>query len=198
MGRGSERDSPADWRGAAPELRRSRDGDSTPGDEPLKDVQLATQEGVRRELIDGVRIREARTIADDRGTICVAYDPRWGFSEEPMVYCYEVTIRPGAVKGWILHETYDDRLLLSAGTVRWVLFDDRPGSATRGRLSELFFDRHHRSLLRIPRGVWHAVQNVDTVDSRMVNFPTAPYDYESPDKTRLPLDTDRIPYSFDR
>ncbi len=185
-----------DWGGAAPELRR-RDG-LPPVDEPRKDSQLATQEGVRRELIDGVRIREARTIADDRGTVCVAYDPRWGFSEEPMVYCYEVTIRPSAVKGWIKHETYDDRLFLAAGTVRWVMFDERPDSPTRGQLSELFFDQHHRSLLRIPRGVWHAVQNVGEVDSRMVNFPTAPYDYESPDKTRLPLDTERIPYRFDR
>lgn len=187
-----------DWRGAAPELRRLGDGESPPDDAPRKDVQLATQEGVRRELIDGVRIREARTIPDDRGTICVAYDPRWGFSEEPMAYAYEVTIRPGVVKGWILHETYDDRLFLAAGAVKWVLYDDRPESPTRGRLTELYFDEHHRSLLLIPRGVWHAVQNVGGGDARMVNFPTAPYDYESPDKMRLPLDTDRIPYRFDR
>jgi dTDP-4-dehydrorhamnose 3,5-epimerase len=198
MGKDVERAEGPDWGGAAPELRRRAPDGSAPGDEPRKDFQLATQEGARREPIDGVRIREARTIPDDRGTVCVAYDPRWGFTEEPMVYCYEVTIRPGAVKGWILHETYDDRLFLAAGTVRWVLFDERPDSPTRGKLSELFFDEHHRSLLRIPRGVWHAVQNVGARDSRMINFPTAPYDYENPDKTRLPLDTDRIPYRFER
>ncbi len=187
-----------DWRGAAPELRRLDSPGAAPDDSPRKDVQLATQEGVRREPIDGVRIREARTIADDRGSICVAYDLRWGFSEEPMVYCYEVTIRPGAVKGWILHETYDDRLFLAEGAVKWVMYDERPESPTRERLSELYFDQHHRSLLRIPRGVWHAVQNVGSTDSRMINFPTEPYNYESPDKTRLPLDTERIPYRFDR
>lgn len=185
-----------DWRGAAPEVRRAA-ATEPERDAPLRDGQLATPEGPRREMIDGVRIREARTIPDDRGTICVAYDPRWGFSEEPMVYAYEVTIRPGAIKGWIVHETYDDRLFLAAGTVKWVLYDDRPDSPTRGLVSELYFDQHHRSLLRIPRGVWHAVQNVGLEDSRMVNFPTAPYDYESPDKTRLPLGTEAIPYSFD-
>jgi dTDP-4-dehydrorhamnose 3,5-epimerase len=185
-----------DWRGAAPELRRGAAGDPAL-DAPRRDVQLATPEGPLRELIDGVRIREARTIPDDRGTICVAYDPRWDFSEERMVYAYEVTIRPGAVKGWIVHETYDDRLFLSAGSVKWVLYDDRPDSSTRGLVSELFFDQHHRSLLRIPRGVWHAVQNIGGEDSRMINFPTAPYDYENPDKTRLPLDTESIPYSFE-
>lgn len=198
MEREADRAVRPDWGGAAPELRRPGLDGSVPGDEPRKDFQLATQEGARREPIDGVRIREARTIPDDRGTVCVAYDPRWDFTEEPMVYCYEVSIRPGAVKGWILHETYDDRLFLAAGTVRWVLFDERADSPTRGTLSELFFDEQHRSLLRIPRGVWHAVQNVGGADSRMLNFPTAPYDYESPDKTRLPLDTDRIPYRFER
>lgn len=184
-----------DWRGAAPEVRRIAAGEPE-SDVPRKDVQMATPEGARRELIDGVRIREARTIPDDRGTLCVAYDPRWGFSDEPMVYAYEVTLRPGAIKGWILHEGYDDRLFLAAGSVKWVLFDDRAGSPTRGLLTELFFDEHHRSLLRIPRGVWHAVQNIGGEDSRMVNFPTEPYDYESPDKVRLPIDTESIPYSF--
>lgn len=193
-----ERSRQPDWRGADPALRRAGEDGLAPVDAPRKDVQLATEAGARRELIDGMRIREARTIADDRGTICVAYDPRWGFSDEPMVYSYEVTIRPGAVKGWILHETYDDRLFLAAGTVKWVMYDERPGSPTHGRLTELHFDEHHRSLLLIPRGVWHAVQNVGSTDSRMVNFPTTPYDYENPDKIRLPLDTERIPYRFDR
>jgi dTDP-4-dehydrorhamnose 3,5-epimerase len=196
MAQVTESDGQPDWRGADPALRRVGTSRLAPGDAPRKDVQLATEAGARRELIDGVRIREARTIADDRGTVCVAYDPRWGFSDEPMVYSYEVTIRPGAVKGWILHETYDDRLFLASGTVKWVMYDDRAGSPTQGRLTELYFDEHHRSLLLIPRGVWHAVHNVGAVDSRMVNFPTAPYDYENPDKTRLPLDTERIPYRF--
>ncbi len=197
MAQATDGDGQLDWRGADPALRRVGTSGLSPGDTPRKDVQLATEAGARRELIHGMRIREARTIADDRGTVCVAYDPRWGFSDEPMVYSYEVTIRPGAVKGWIMHETYDDRLFLAAGTVKWVMYDDRPESPTRGRLSELYFDEHHRSLLLIPRGVWHAVQSVGDVDSRMVNFPTAPYDYEDPDKTRLPLDTERIPYRFE-
>ena len=183
----------ADWSGAAPEIRRG----STASAGPRRDSQLATRDGrPLEELIDGVMIREARTIPDDRGTVCVIFDPRWGFTEEPMVYAYQVTIRPGAVKGWIRHATYEDRLFMSSGTFKWVLYDDREGSPTRGLLSELFFGEHHRSLLRIPRGVWHAVQNVGSSECLMVNHPTEPYDYEHPDKTRLPLDTELIPYRF--
>ena len=149
-----------------------------------------------KDLIDGVRIRELRTIPDDRGSLCVLQDPAWGFTEEPLVYAYWVTIRPGRVKGWIKHETYDDRLSMMRGSLHWVLYDGREDSPTSGGLNELFFDEHTRSLLRIPRGVWHAVKNVGTTDAVMVNHPTRPYDYDNPDKTRLPLDTDRIPFSF--
>ncbi len=197
MTKGEDASRALDWRGAAPGVRQAAAEDPQL-DAPRKDIQLATQEGPRQALIAGVRIREARTIPDHRGTICVAYDPRWEFSPEPMVYAYEVTVRPGAIKGWILHEGYDDRLFLAAGTVKWVMYDDRSESPTRGLVSELFFDEHHRSLLRIPRGVWHSIQNVGDVDARMINFPTAPYNYEGPDKVRLPLDTESIPYSFDR
>ncbi len=193
----TEKTSRSDWSGAAPEVRRSAAQEPN-GDGPRRDQQLATPEGPRLELPDGVRIRESRTIPDDRGSVCVLYDPRWEFTEEPMVYAYEVMVRPTAIKGWIVHRTYDDRLFLASGTVRWVLYDDRPESPTNGLVSELFFDGHHRSLLRIPSGVWHAVQNVGLGDARMVNFPTAPYDYENPDKERLPLDSDSIPYTFER
>jgi dTDP-4-dehydrorhamnose 3,5-epimerase len=181
-----------DWKGAAPEIVQLDEADA-----PRKDEQLATtDDGPIKELIDGVRIRPARTIPDHRGSVCVMLDPRWDFDDEPIVYTYWVTIRPGQIKGWILHETYEDRLFLASGAVRWVLYDDREESPTHGRLNEYFFDEHNRSLLRIPRGVWHAVQNVGSTDSIMVNHPTEPYNYESPDKTRLPLDTDRIPFSF--
>ena len=181
------------WRGAAPEVGRREDA----GSEELRDRQMATPDGRPvGELIEGVRIREARTIPDHRGSICVTYDPRWGFTEEPLVYTYLVTLRPGAIKGWIRHGTYDDRLFLVEGAVRWILYDEREGSPTTGLLNELFLDDHNRALLRIPRGLWHAVQNVGTEEAVMINHPTAPYDYESPDKTRLPLDTGRIPYSF--
>ena len=42
-----------------------------------------------------------------------------------------------------------------------------------------------------------AVQNVGDVDALFVNLPTRPYRHENPDKYRLPLDTDRIPFRLD-
>src|SRR5204862_5091927 len=123
--------------------------------------QTVTGEGHTVDpLIDGVAIRQAKTQTDARGTLTEVYDPRWGFTDEPMVYAYMVTVRPGVTKGWIVHQGHDDRLFFAFGSARVVLYDDRPESPTRGMLNELFFDEHNRALLRIPIGVWHAVTNI--------------------------------------
>jgi dTDP-4-dehydrorhamnose 3,5-epimerase len=159
--------------------------------------QTVTSEGEYvAKTIDGVVTRPSVTHPDERGTVCEIYNPAWGLSDEPLVYVYQITIRPQQVKGFVLHRTYSDRLFFSFGTVKVVLFDDREGSPTRGMLNELNFSDHNRTHLVIPPGVWHAMKNVGTTDAVFVNCPTKPYNHEDPDKWTLPKDSDLIPYRF--
>ncbi len=160
-----------------------------------RDAQTVTQEGeLVQELLDGVRIRAATTQLDERGSVCEIYSPDWDFTDEPVVWIYQATIRPGQIKGWVLHLEQDDRLFFSTGDVKVVLYDARPDSPTFGRLNVHTFGEAHRALLRIPAGVYHALQNVGREDALFVNLPTKPYRHEDPDKYRLPLDTPEIPY----
>lgn len=162
-----------------------------------KDRQTVTPEGARvGPSIDGVRVRPAVTHPDDRGEVCEIFDPRWGIDPSAMVYAYQATIRPGKVKGWIVHRFQEDRVFASWGYMRWVLYDARPESPTRGQVQEIYLSERNRALMVIPRGVFHAVQNVGTFDAAFVNLPTRPYNHADPDKFRLPLDTDQIPYRF--
>ena len=166
-------------------------------DTPRKDSQTVTEEGESiQSLIHGVRLRPAITLPDDRGTVCEIMSSDWGFDELPMVYVYQVTIRPQQVKGWVVHRLQDDRIFLSQGTMRAVLYDDRPESPTYKKLNELFISEHNRALIRIPRGVYHAIENVGNVDVLFINAPTRPYNHADPDKFRLPLNNDVIPYRF--
>lgn len=166
-------------------------------DAATKLEQTVTTEGERVDsLIDGVVVRNAVTQPDERGTVCEIYNPAWGLSEEPLVYVYQITIRPQQVKGFVLHRTYSDRLFFSFGAVKVVLYDDREGSPTRGMLNELHFGEHNRAHLVIPPGVWHAMKNVGMADAVFVNCPTKPYNHEDPDKWTLPKGSDQIPYSF--
>ena len=165
----------------------------------LKDTQTATPAGqVISPMIDGVSVRSLTTLLDARGEICELVSMAWpeaaGVSS-PHVYL--ASVRTGIVKGWIVHRLQTDRLSLVTGTLHVVLYDGRPDSPTFGTVREVFGGDRARMLVVIPPGVWHAVRNVGETEGLYVNAPDLPYDHENPDKCRLPIDTDRIPYSFD-
>ena len=166
---------------------------------PAKDKQLITPEGhPLAPLLAGVVQRPAVTISDDRGTLTEIYRPDWGVSNAPLVTVYQLTIRPGMVKGWHKHLDHDDRIFLSQGSIRVVLYDDRPDSPTYQQVSEIYRSEYHRDLLVIPANVYHALQNIGTSDALLVSMPTKAYDHSNPDVYRLPVDNDLIPYRFER
>ena len=162
-----------------------------------RDGKTVTAEGRPcATVIEGVRMRDLVLHTDDRGTVCEMYDPRWNWHPDPLVFTYFYTIRPGLIKGWAMHKTHDDRYCLLQGEMKVVLYDAREGSPTFGVVSEIYLTEYRRRLLSIPPGVWHADQNVGKGDCMVVNFPTIQYDHANPDKYRLPVDTDLIPYKF--
>ena len=165
---------------------------------PRQDVETVAFDGqpVQR-LIEGVKIRYATTQIDDRGTLCEILRPDWGFHPEPFTYVYQFSIRPGKVKGWHQHHQHDDRIFLSQGTVKVVLYDPRPGSPTFGMVNEICRSELHRSIMIIPQFVWHAHHNIGSTDALFISMPTRLYEHKSPDVFRLPLDNDVIPYKFE-
>jgi dTDP-4-dehydrorhamnose 3,5-epimerase len=77
-----------------------------------------------------------------------------------------------------------------------VLYDNRPDSATYGLVNEIYRTELDRTVMVIPRNVFHAHENVGTTDALFVSMPTRAYQHDDPDVHRLPLDTDLIPYRF--
>jgi dTDP-4-dehydrorhamnose 3,5-epimerase len=147
-------------------------------------------------LPHGVSVRDLALHTDDRGTVCELYDPRWGWHDAPLLYSYMFTVRPGIVKGWGMHKLHEDRYCLISGEMKLVLYDGRSDSPTFGLVAQIYLSAQRRQIVNIPIGVWHADENVGSVDVVAINFPTRLYDHESPDKYRLPVDTDLIPHRF--
>lgn len=163
-----------------------------------QDQQTVSTEGVSlAKLPEGMTFREVPTHVDDRGSVFEMFDARWNWHPEPVVFSYCYTLRPGMIKGWGIHRKHEDRYFLLLGEMEMVLYDEREGVSTSGLVSKIYLSEFQRKIINIPAGVWHAVRNVGQKDVVVVNFPTIPYDHENPDKYRLPLDTDRIPYKFD-
>ena len=166
--------------------------------EPRQDPQTVQPTGERvSPLIDGVKIRPAVTQVDERGSLCEIFSPAWGFHDAPLVYLYTFTISVGRVKGWVKHHHQDDRIFVSHGRVKIVLYDDRPQSKTYKLLNVLCFSDHQRVLISYPSHIYHAFQNIGDTEAILINLPTKPYNHASPDKFRLPLLNDTIPYRFD-
>jgi len=165
--------------------------------DPVRDKQTVTVEGrSTKPLIDGVKLRYAVTHVHEDGSICEIYNPAWGINPDPLVYLYQFMVTSGHIRGWVVHYLQEDRVFLSQGKVKAVLFDDRPQSPTYRMVNEIFLSEQNRALLTYPAHVYHAFENIGTQDALMINFPTRVYDHAHPDKYRLPLVNDKIPYRF--
>jgi dTDP-4-dehydrorhamnose 3,5-epimerase len=165
---------------------------------PEKDQQTVTPEGKKlSSIIAGVKIRKLVTMEDKRGELTEVYRPSWGMHEDPLVYVYQVVARPGTIRGWVVHEHQDDRIFCSSGVFRWALFDNRSDSPTYKLLNDFTFGERNPVIFTIPKGVFHAVKNIGTKDGVFLNMPTIPYNHQNPDKYRLPIKNDLIPFDFE-
>ena len=62
--------------------------------------------------------------------------------------------------------------------VHWALFDHRSQSPTYKLLNVFTLSNRNRAILVIPRGVYHAVQNIGQTEAIMFNLPTIPFDFD--------------------
>lgn len=164
-----------------------------------KDPQLATPDGnLVGPRIHGMSFRRLTPVEDERGDITELFHPGWNFSPDPLVFVYRVNLRPGMVRGWVVHRKQEDRIAVTDGVMTWAFFDDRPESPTYKLLNVFTFSERTRTLFNIPVGVFHAVKNTGDREAIFINMPNRPYNHADPDKYRLPLKNDLIPFDFSR
>lgn len=166
-------------------------------DSAVKDEQLVTpQWKMLGEPIAGVSVHEILHVPRDHGVITEIYRPDWDPTDLPVVQVYQSRLFPGAIGAWSCHKIAIDRLFVSQGHLKIVLYDAREDSATYQVLQELHAGDVRPRFLVIPPGVWHGVQNLGTNDVILLNLPTRAYSYEDPDHFRLAYDAPEIPYAW--
>lgn len=164
----------------------------------VKDIQTVSKEGKPiSRLAHGVEFHESPTHIDERGSLCEIIDSRWSWCKDPINFSYMFTIRPQYVKGWNLHKKHEDRYFVIQGDLEVTFYDVREDSPTYGEVSQVVLSPDNRRIMNIPTHVWHGVKNIGDKDALVINFPTMCYDHEDPDKYRLDLDTDEIPYKYE-
>src|SRR5262247_3301510 len=148
-----------------------------------------------QQLIKGVHVKQLNWIPDERGRLMeILRTDEELFTKFGQAYV--TTAYPGVVKGWHYHKIQIDHFVGVKGMFKVVLFDDRPGSPTRGEIDEFFLGAHNPMLLQIPTHVLHGFKAIGTEEAIMLNLPTEPYRYDAPDEYRRDPRDPGVPYDW--
>lgn len=143
----------------------------------------------RADPIDGLQFRPTRPITHEDGTLAEVARRSWPEIDDEIVQVHVTTTQPGRIRAWGLHRASTDRLFVVTGLVSLVVFDGRRDSPTKGTLNEFKVSERSPALLVIPPNLYHGWKNIGTVETFIINMPTAQYDYDGPDALDLPYDS---------
>lgn len=108
-------------------------------------------------MIDGLTITPLKKIKHEKGDVYHALK----CSEESFTQfgeAYFSTVQSGVVKGWKKHTEMKMNLVVPVGSIRFVLFDDRPESSTNGVFYEITLSHDNYCRMTVAPGIWMAFQ----------------------------------------
>jgi len=142
--------------------------------------------------IEGVMLTPLKRIANPKGDIlhCLKSSaPGFaGFGE-----AYFSTIHQGDIKGWKKHQRMTLNLVVPVGKIKFVMYNDRKGSKTKGQFqaAELSPDNYQR--LTIAPGLWIGFQGLGPDTNLLLNIADIEHD---PDEA-LSKALEEINYNWD-
>jgi dTDP-4-dehydrorhamnose 3,5-epimerase len=149
-------------------------------------------DGIKGSCIDGVKVIRQRKICDERGQI-------WHMlksTDEHFIKFGEIYFScayPGVVKAWHIHKEMTLNNCCIVGMIKLVLYDDRPGSPTRGNLMECFIGEDNYCLVQIPPRITNGYKAYGAKMAILANCPTIAHEkneiiYIDPFKNEIPYD----------
>lgn len=144
-------------------------------------------------MIEGVTLHPLKQISVPKGDLWHAFkvtdDGFVGFGE-----AYFTQIKSGEAKGWKRHNRYVLNLVVVSGAVKFVIYDDRDGSSTKGQFQEITLTPNgNYQRLTVAPGLWMAFYGADLSQTSMLMdlIPEVHDPYEG-DRKEL----EEIPYNF--
>ncbi|HWE92453.1 MAG TPA: dTDP-4-dehydrorhamnose 3,5-epimerase family protein [Tepidisphaeraceae bacterium] len=145
-------------------------------------------------MIDGVRITALRQIPDERGKIMHMLR-----SDAPHFLqfgeIYFSCVYPGAIKAWHIHKKMTLNYAVPVGNIKFVLYDEREASPTRGQVQEIYLGPESYNLVTVPPMVWNGFKGIGTQMALVANCASIPHDAEEIMR-RDPFDPS-VPYKWD-
>ncbi len=152
------------------------------------------KENSSSKSIEGVVQTELKQLTDARGSVLhmlrnddVTFT---SFGE-----CYFSEIFPGSIKAWKIHHEQTQHLAVPVGRIRFVIYDDREFSSTRGNIQIIELGRPDSYLrLMVPSELWYGFTCISDVPALLVNCADIPHNpHESEVKA---INDASIPYKW--
>lgn len=144
-------------------------------------------------MINGVTLYPLKHIKVPKGDIYHALkstdDGYAGFGE-----AYFSQIEHGQIKGWKRHNRITLNIVVPVGAVKFVVYDDRDNSATKGQFEEIILsssDNYQR--LTVAPGLWMAFAGIGDEISMLMDIIPEPHDDTEASRKHL----EEIFYNFD-
>jgi dTDP-4-dehydrorhamnose 3,5-epimerase len=146
-------------------------------------------------LIDGVFLTPLKCISDERGAVLhfLRSDSKYfkNFGE-----AYFSLINYGVVKGWKKHKIINQNFCVPHGQIKFVIYDNRHNSSTKGNIQEILLDNNSNyNLLTLPPNLWYSFRGIGQTYSLLANIIDVPHSKE--ESVTLPLNTKEIPYDWE-
>lgn len=144
-------------------------------------------------MIEGVKVTPLIQILDERGKVMhmLRSDSKEfvGFGE-----IYFSCVYQGSIKGWHLHKRMTLNYAVPWGNIKFVLFDDRAESTTKGEIQEIFMGPDNYCLVTVPPLVWNGFKGISAAPAIIANCSSIPY--ELGEIERLDPFDERIGYDW--
>jgi len=145
-------------------------------------------------MIEGVMITPLKQILDERGKVMHmlrSTDPHFVSFGEIYFSC----VYPSVIKGWHLHKKIILNYAVPFGKIKFVLYDDRESSKTRGEIQEIFLGPENYCLVTVPPLVWNGFKGVGIEMAIVANCASMAHDPNEIE--RLDPFDNSIPYKWD-
>jgi dTDP-4-dehydrorhamnose 3,5-epimerase len=144
-------------------------------------------------MIQGVKLTPLKQIFDERGKVMhMLREDSPVFSRFGEIY-FSCT-HPSVVKAWHMHKEMTLNYAVIFGEIKFVLYDDRKDSLTRGEIQEFFISPENYMLVTVPPMIWNGFKGVGNQTAIVANCATLPHSPEELER-RSPTDPN-IPYSW--
>jgi dTDP-4-dehydrorhamnose 3,5-epimerase len=105
---------------------------------------------------------------------------------------YFSTVHPGEVKPWKKHIRMTLNLVVPVGKIRFVMFDDRPDSSSKGQTFAVEIGPENYQRLTVSPGIWMAFEGLDDGLNLLLNMADMEHDPDEVERAEL----DRFQYNF--